>query len=108
MLTTPVIQFAELAKKEYRTKFQHATLPSTHPLSRHVLRVASRILSASNLGVVRVESANSVSMLPFAQGRDGGGYRSNSSANDSGSTVTWDVVVVNNPKIINALATPGN
>ena len=105
MLTTRVIQFAALARKEYRAEFQHATLPPTHPLSRHVLRVASRILSASNLGVIRGESVYPVPMLPFVQGRDG--YPSNSSVNAIGPTTEWDVIVVNDRKIVNALATPG-
>lgn len=107
LLTTRVIQFAELSRKEYRAEFEHATLPSTHPLTRRVRHVVSRILSASNLGVVRGDSSdNPIPTLPFVQGKDG--YPSNSSTNTLGSTVEWDVIVVNDRRVINALATPGN
>jgi len=104
-LTTRVNQFAELARKEYRAEFEHAVLSTTHPLSRHVLRVASRILSASNLGVVRGETTQPALILPFVQGGDGNS--SKNSVNTFGSTVEWDVIVVNDRKIINALASPG-
>ena len=102
-----VIQFAELSRKEYRAEFEHATLPTTHPLSRHVQQTVSRILSASNLGVVRGDTSdNPIPTLPFVQGKDG--YPSNNSAaNTLGSTVEWDVIVVNDRRIVNALATPG-
>ena len=108
LLTARVIQLAELSRREYRAEFEHATLPTTHPLSRHVQRVVSRILSASNLGVVRGDSSdNPVTMLPFVQGRNG--YPpSNIGGNTLGSTVEWDVIVVNDRRIMNALATPGN
>ena len=98
-------QLSGLQKKN-RAEFEHATLPTTHPLSRHVRHVLSRILSASNLGVVRGDSSdNPVPILPFVQGRDG--YPSKSSTNTPGSTVEWDVIVVNDRRI-NALTTPGN
>ena len=100
-----VFQCAELSRKEYRAEFEHATLPTTHPLSRHVQRVVSRILSASNLGVVRGDSSydNHVPILPFVQERD-----EYPSANTLGSTVKWDVIVVDDRRIINAFAAPGN
>lgn len=92
-------EYAELSRKKYRAEYEHATLPTTHPLSRHVQRVVSRLLSASNLGVLHGDSSdNPVPVLPFVQGRDGNLY---------GSTVKWDVIVVNDRRIINALTTPG-
>ena len=104
-ITTRVIQFTELARTEYRAEFEHATLPTTHPLSRHVLRVASRILSASNLGVVRGEFVKPSLSFPFDPAKDEN--LSNNNANAIGSTTEWDAIVVNDHKIINALASPG-
>ncbi|KAF8808850.1 hypothetical protein BYT27DRAFT_7188331 [Phlegmacium glaucopus] len=99
MNTSPKFEaeFAELARKEYLAEFEDATLPTTHPLSRHVLRVASRILSASDLGVVRGESVKSA-LIPRKDG---------DVSNSANTTVEWEVIVVNDRKIINALASPG-
>jgi hypothetical protein len=70
-------------------------LSPPHILYRDVQLVFSRLLSASNLGVLHGDSSdNPVPVLPFVQGRDGNLY---------GSTVKWDVIVVNDRRIINAL-----
>lgn len=58
-------------------------------LTQHVYRVASRILAASNLGTVREIDASA--------GRDG---------DVADSEPGWTLIVINAPKIINAMAGP--
>lgn len=75
-------------------------------LSKHVRRVVSRILSASNLGVIRGDSRSSA--VPQGE-QDTGFWNPDEGVENTtaASTKEWDVIVVNDPKMVNAFASPG-
>jgi hypothetical protein len=98
-----------------REEFKHATLPPDHLLTRHVHRVVKRILHASNLGSIRGEDQPALPS-PFGLGTDAEGRMWNpdvdvGAARDPGASYgpkkEWDVIVVNDPKVVNAMANPG-
>ncbi|CAA7264597.1 unnamed protein product [Cyclocybe aegerita] len=92
-----------------------ATLPANHPLSRHVRRVVSRILHASNLGRIKGEGQSIPTLSPFGLAQDGehswnpdASFGAPASAgNVYGPQKEWEVVVVNDRKMVNAMAAPG-
>jgi hypothetical protein len=97
-----------------REEFKHATLPPDHPLTRHVHRVVKQILHASNLGSIRGEEKPELS--PIGLGTDAEGHMWNpdvdvGAAKDPGDSYgpnkEWDVIVVNDRKVVNAMANPG-
>lgn len=97
-------------------------LPPTHPLSILVRKVASRILQHSHLGRIRGESPATPPTHfisphfghdPNDQGDTSQAWHPSddygSAARDTyGPEKEWDVVVVNDEKVINAMATPGD
>ena len=96
-------------------ELRHATLPPDHPLSRHVRRVVTQILHASNLGCIRGEQKPSLPS-PFGLSVDPEGNTWNPDTDvgaarnpgaSYGPTKEWDVIVVNDMKMINAMANPG-
>lgn len=98
-----------------REELAQNTLPPNHPLSRHVRRVVTRILHASNLGVLRGEAQPLISS-PFGFGQDSEGHAWNPDAEFGaavdpgpvyGPSKEWDVIVVNDVKTMNAMALPG-
>ncbi|KAJ3535466.1 hypothetical protein NMY22_g6483 [Coprinellus aureogranulatus] len=89
-------EIGEMSRKQLYHEYGAHILPPTHPVSRHVRRVVTRILSASNLGVIRGEKPESAVLGLFDN--FGGAY---------GPEKQWDVLVVNDRKMINAMATPG-
>ncbi|KAF8152548.1 peptidase family M48-domain-containing protein [Crassisporium funariophilum] len=112
------VEFGELSRNQLRTELEPATLPASHPISRHVYRVVTRILQASNLGVIRgsTQSAQPSILSRFGLGTDtfGNAWNPDSdvgAAADPGPTYgpdkEWDVIVVNDRKMINAMASPG-
>ena len=75
-----------------------------------------RILYASNLGSIRGEEKPDI-LSPFGLGIDAGGQMWNpdadvGAAKDPGASYgpkkEWDVIVVNDKNIVNAMANPGN
>lgn len=75
-----------------------------------------RILYASNLGSIRGEEKTDI-LSPFGLGIDAGGQMWNpdadvGAAKDPGASYgpkkEWDVIVVNDKNIVNAMANPGN
>ncbi len=90
-------------------------LPPTHPLSIFVRKVASRILQHSHLGRIRGESPpQPTNFIPPHFDHDQGDVWHptddyGSAARDTyGPEKEWDVVVVNDESVINAMATPGD
>ncbi|PPQ95429.1 hypothetical protein CVT26_008450 [Gymnopilus dilepis] len=117
MNTTPEFEakFSELSRKQLRQELAPSTLPENHPLSRHVRRVVSRILRASNLGVLKGEDRPS-HLSPLGMGWDLEGNAWNPDVEFGaakepgpvyGPSKEWDVIVVNDSKMINAMASPG-
>ena len=103
-----------MLRQSLRNELQDSILPPNHPLSRHVRRVVSRILHASNLGVLRGEAQQSFSPFGVRSNFEGDSWNPDAdsgAATDSGPTYgpskEWDVIVVNDPKMINAMASPG-
>jgi hypothetical protein len=74
-------------------------------LSRHVRRVATRILAASNLGVIRGDT-----LSPYSQaGQDGASWNPDEEFDKAAASSAreWDVIVINDPKMVNAQVVPG-
>lgn len=116
MNTSPKLEakVGEMTRQSLYHEFQGSILPPNHPLSRHVRRVVSRVLHASNLGILRGEAQPALS--PFGVRSDFEGDTWNpdvdfGAAADPGPSYgpskEWDVIVVNDPKMINAMASPG-
>jgi hypothetical protein len=83
-------------------------LDDHHPVSRHVRRVVQRILSSNGLGSVKGMDSELKVIDVFSGntwGRDA--ERQSSSATRIGPEKDWEVIVVDDPKIVNAMATPG-
>ncbi|KAH7889853.1 peptidase family M48-domain-containing protein [Phlebopus sp. FC_14] len=101
-------RLAETAYAELVSEFQGKILPANHPITRHVRRVVTDILQASNLGVLHATKPRRSSALsdefgwdePFMQGGP------HTTAERGGKE--WNLLVVNDPKIVNAMATFGN
>ena len=102
-----------MTRQSLRDELQHSILPPNHPLSRHVRRVVARIFHASNLGTLREEAQPSLSfgVRSSSEGDawnpDGDFGAATDPGPSYGPSKEWDVIVVNNPKVINAMATPG-
>ncbi|KAF4622327.1 hypothetical protein D9613_009074 [Agrocybe pediades] len=106
---------AELSRAQLKQELGPLTLPPNHPLTRHVRRVATRILQSSNLGILRGDEQPNF-LSPFGLGLDLEGNSWNpdaelGAAKDPGPvygpTKEWDVIVVNDMKTVNAMASPG-
>lgn len=108
-------QIGEMTRKQLYHEYGSHILPPTHPVSRHVRRVVTRILSASNLGVIRGEQREPTLFGGFDNFGGLGGFSSPDSTLGAsthpseayGPEKQWDVLVVNDRKMVNAMATPG-
>ena len=98
-----------------REELKQSTLSPDHPISRHVRRVVTRILQASNLGSIRGEERQ-ILLSPFGLRVDTEGNVWNPDTDlgaakipgeSYGPKKEWDVIVVNDKKMINAMANPG-
>ncbi|KAG1750622.1 peptidase family M48-domain-containing protein [Suillus paluster] len=105
-------KLAQAAYDELLAEFRGKILPSNHPVTRHVQGVVTRILESSDLGHLRsseprrslVEAIDNFwSEDPFTAGRPSG----ESSTPESGGK-EWNLLVVNDPSVVNAMATFGN
>ncbi|KAG8948331.1 hypothetical protein FRC04_009827 [Tulasnella sp. 424] len=84
-------EYGHAADEEVLKEYAGKILPPNHPLVRQVTNVASRIITAANLGEVKGASASN--QLPAQAGgwstlpsSSDGGF-----AQDDGSTATWDM-----------------
>lgn len=110
-LIFPPLQLAQVAYDELLNEFRGKILPSNHAVTRHVQRVVSRILESSDLGQLRSsEPRRPLEALddfwsedPFTSGRPSG----ESSTPESGGK-EWNLLVVNDPSVVNAMATFGS
>ncbi|KAF8970905.1 peptidase family M48-domain-containing protein [Flammula alnicola] len=117
MNTSPQFEakIGEVLREQLREELKAATLPPNHPLSIHVRRVVTRVLHASNLGILRGE-VEPTFRSPFGMGTDPEGHAWNPDVMFGaaaapgpvyGPDKVWDVIVVNDIKVINAMASPG-
>ena len=106
------LQLAEAAYNELLAEFRGKILPSDHPITRHVQRVVTNILESSDLGHLRSSEPRRplVQIIddfwsedPFTTGRPSG----DSSTPESGGK-EWNLLVVNDPSVVNAMATFGS
>jgi hypothetical protein len=117
-------QLGETMRQQIRKEAAAATLPPHHPVSIHVRRVVSRILEANNLGVLHDETPPKRSVSLFGALTDpadmadswnpdahfGGDSRETPKTGMApvyGPQKVWDVIVVNDQKTVNAMASPG-
>jgi len=112
---------------ELFNQYDRKLLPASHVITQHVRRVVSRILDANDLGKLRGAgdrqqasiSARTALRPSFGWGGDGGGD-GNDVAPDSwdpdaagrgvvhvASRKEWNLLVVDDPKVVNAMAAPG-
>jgi hypothetical protein len=114
MNTSPKFEaeIGEMARRQSREEYRDTTLPPNHMLSRHVRRVVSRILAASNLGVVQGGdvsfSYNEQSGTAGGDGWDPDAKLGVGAGRAPGEEREWDVMVVNDPKMVNAQVVPGD
>jgi hypothetical protein len=103
-------QIGELARRQSLNEYRDIMLPPNHMLSRHVRRVVSRILAASNLGVIRGGDLSSsyTSGIARAVGADGWDPDAELGVGAQKQEREWDIMVVNDPKMVNAQAVPGD
>ncbi|EDR14669.1 uncharacterized protein LACBIDRAFT_305531 [Laccaria bicolor S238N-H82] len=111
-------ELGEFSRDQTRREMGAQALPLNHPVTRHVRRVVSRILLASNLGTLSGETSfeRETGLAGFA-GFDAFGRDTSHSDVDLGAsahpsetygpTKEWEVLVVNDRKTVNALAVPG-
>ncbi|KAN0075280.1 Peptidase family M48 domain containing protein [Tylopilus felleus] len=86
------------------SEFEGKILPAQHPVTRHVHRVVSHLLEASDLGTLRSSG------LPKSLTDDDGFWHDDpmdSHTSPDRSVKEWNLLVVNDPKIVNALASFG-
>ncbi|KAJ2932396.1 hypothetical protein H1R20_g4715, partial [Candolleomyces eurysporus] len=100
-------QIADLTRREIHNTFHGKILPPDHPISHHVRRVVSRILTASNLGVLHGEQPAHATLRGDSFGEFTEFGASARPTEAYGPRKKWDVIVVDDKKTINAMATPG-
>ncbi|KAI9569522.1 peptidase family M48-domain-containing protein [Boletus coccyginus] len=92
------------------SEFEGKILPANHPITRHVHRVVSNLLDASDLGILRSSNppkspADDDSFWhddPFVAARS---HDHHTSPDRSGKE--WNLLVINDPTMVNALASFG-
>ncbi|KAG8968527.1 hypothetical protein FRC03_007178 [Tulasnella sp. 419] len=102
-------QLAEESNKEVLAEFGSKILPHNHPEARQVSKVASRILSAANLGEVKGHRGEETLSLGISDlfGNDVWGSPSYGSQAADRLKQEWEVFVIKDDKIPNAFVTPG-
>ena len=87
-------------------EFKGKVLPPNHPLTRHVRRVTSRILEASNLGTLDAPDVHRPHGAEELWG-SGGGASSDELPPEVGGPKKWHLFVVNDERVVNAMAAYG-
>ncbi|EEB91034.1 hypothetical protein MPER_10680 [Moniliophthora perniciosa FA553] len=98
-------QLGEMTRQEIYQECRGKIVPPDHPVSKHVRRVVTQILSASNLGVVKGHIPVVHSPIDDVWNPDASSDFSRSDPALGGQR-EWEVIVVND-KTVNACATPG-
>ncbi|KAL1942267.1 hypothetical protein VTO73DRAFT_6331 [Trametes versicolor] len=97
---------AEESHQQLMQQFKGKVLPPNHPVTRHIRRVVERILEANNLGKLK-PSGEQPRVLPSVD------VWSAIGADDlppdvGGNLKEWHLFVVNDDKMVNAMASFGN
>ncbi|GBE85642.1 Mitochondrial metalloendopeptidase OMA1 [Sparassis crispa] len=101
-------KLAETAREELLAEFKGKTLPPNHPLTRHVRRVVTRILESSNLGTLSSPEHRIVSPEQVLEDLWEPQLRSESETPPGAGGRVWNLLVVNDDKIVNAMASYGS
>ncbi|KAI0739501.1 peptidase family M48-domain-containing protein [Daedaleopsis nitida] len=96
---------AEASHQELMSEFQGKVLPPNHPLSRHVRRVTTRILEASGLGVLDAPDVTRPKGTEELWSFNGAPEEM---PPEVGGTKKWHLFVVNDDKVVNAMASYGS
>jgi metalloendopeptidase OMA1, mitochondrial len=101
-------------------EFKGNILPPNHPIVRRVRRVAQRILEANDLGTLRsveyprgrLQTRDVVFGSEMYEGEVFGGEKYGGGGTKAGvrtplSEKVWNLIVVDDMKMVNAMATPG-
>jgi len=104
-------KFAQAAYAQLLAEFRGKILPTDHPITRHVRRVITGILDANNLGTLHSSEPH---RQPSAEGDSWAEhpYRAarpqtvNATPESGGKE--WNLLVVNDPKVVNAMAMFGS
>jgi hypothetical protein len=97
------LELARQAYKEHVQEYRNHILPRDHTLTRHVFRVANRLLQGSNLGVLDEDNSDILSGSSTVDIDDPW----SPAASNKGRTLQWKLLVVDDPKMINASASYG-
>ncbi len=103
-------QLAKAAHDELLSEFKGKILPANHPLTRHVNRVVTRILDASNLGVLKSASPKPLQQTQAHDGTWDPDGLENGRTEDvvpGAGGRQWELIVVNDDTVVNAAATYG-
>lgn len=92
-----------MLRAQSKEEFRGRVLPASHPVARHVRRVASHIINTANLGhiVGDPQPFLSPALSPDVWNPD------TEIAVQRRGEKEWDVIVVNDTKMVNAQALPG-
>lgn len=107
-----LVQFERKIQRDVLSTYasQGQVLPPNHPLTRHVRRVASRIISSSHLGTVSGDGP-APQLLVFPNGEDMDVWNPDVKieADKPGgfSGRQWEVIVIDDKRMVNAFAVPG-
>ncbi|KAH0580173.1 hypothetical protein H2248_001697 [Termitomyces sp. 'cryptogamus'] len=100
----------EMLRDAILKEHEKQILPPNHIISRHVRRIVAQILSASSLGHIRRGSAHDLALSNgSSQPWDANELWDPDAQNQNTFEAQreWEVVVVHDPKVINAMAVPG-
>ncbi|KAA1470753.1 hypothetical protein DENSPDRAFT_929073 [Dentipellis sp. KUC8613] len=104
---------AEASYEQCMNEFGRRVLPAYHPATVHVRRIAARILEANNLGTLRSAGPRPPKSVESILGGapDDGETWDPDRASRGGAPGTgqreWNLLVVGDNKVVNAMATPG-
>ncbi|KAJ3556855.1 hypothetical protein NM688_g1791 [Phlebia brevispora] len=103
-------QLAAAAREELIQEFGRKALPANHPLTIHVRRVVSRILEANNLGTLKSSGKPSAFREPDDVWDPDGAFGSSRTeqVNPGAGGREWELMVVNDDKMVNAMAAFGD
>ncbi|KAL0581801.1 metalloendopeptidase [Marasmius crinis-equi] len=99
-------QLGDATRQSMYEQYKGQIVPPSHPISVHVRRVVTQILSANNLGVVKGHTPVVRSPIDDLWDPDTSTDFSRSDA-DLGGQREWEVIVINDKKMVNAAALPG-
>ncbi|KAG6334458.1 hypothetical protein ID866_4636 [Astraeus odoratus] len=103
-------KLAETAYAELLAEFRGKVLPADHPITRHVRRVVTSILEANNLGSLHSSEPRRRPFVDDFWGEDpyGAARQRETDATPESGGKEWHLLVVNDPKVVNAMASFGN